>query len=752
MLTQASELERAVEEGLRLSKRVYFGQDRAVAPPKPMAAMKKTLMPPAPMVYAVIGDPGIVDNPDMPSYQPHVHGRCDPPALIPLQMNSVSMEVECFLDTAFVTVSGTWRVHCVMGSKRCDCRIAIPMGNQGSILGVEVEGPTKSYDTKQTSDNERSVTEKIAKPEDGSFVTPNIFTLTIPQIDGGSNISIKAKWSQELLYHDGQLTVSIPYTFPEYITPAGLKMAKKEKIQLHVNAGSQTEVLCKTNSHPLKEVRREAGKLSFSYESDVLSFSTNDFVFTYNVLSSDIHGGVLLQSPGLLDSDRREMFCCFIYPADQPSRKMFKNEVVFVVDISGSMRGTPLESTKNALISALAKLEPQDLFGVIAFNGEIYFFSSSLEPVTTETIKNVTDWIDMNFVAGGGTDILSPLNQALDMLSGSQNSVPSIILITDGSVPNEKDICDVVKTQLANKKEMCPRVHTIGIGAYCNHYFLQMLALVGRGHYSAAFDLDSIGEQLEELFVRDTSIVLANIVCDFDDLDDLEVYPSQVPDLSSQIPLIISGRYRGIFPEKLKVRGLVGDMSNYCVDLKVQESKGDLVNKVVAKQQIDILTAQAWFSGNKDLEGKVAKISVQNGLISEFTSMVLLESEKEILDSKSTSEKASRKTDPRKVDDPKLQNTTLLQHFGIGFGNISATVDNVPPGIEEPKALETADILVKAASNCCGKLCSHCCCMCCIRVCSKMNDQCAIAMTQLCGALACLGCFACCEACAGNDA
>lgn len=83
------------------------------------------------MVYAVIHDPAIVDNPDVPSYQPHVHGKCDPPALIPLQMiNAVDLRVDCWLTTAVVEVSGSWRLHCVSGSRSCDCVVAVPMGPQ----------------------------------------------------------------------------------------------------------------------------------------------------------------------------------------------------------------------------------------------------------------------------------------------------------------------------------------------------------------------------------------------------------------------------------------------------------------------------------------------------------------------------------------------------------------------------------------------------------------------------------------------
>jgi len=84
---------------------------------------------------------------------------------------------------------------------------------------------------------------------------------------------------------------------------------------------------------------------------------------------------------------------------------------VFVVDISGSMRGKPLEDTKSVLLIALSKLDSQDLFNIIAFNGETFLFSSSLELAKEEAIESAIQWINTNFVADGGTNILNPLNQ-----------------------------------------------------------------------------------------------------------------------------------------------------------------------------------------------------------------------------------------------------------------------------------------------------------------------------------------------------
>ncbi|XP_042484181.1 uncharacterized protein LOC122064532 [Macadamia integrifolia] len=461
---------KSVEDGLKLSKRIYFGKDRAVSPPKQVAMEKAphSYLPTAPMVYAEIFDPSMVDNPDIPSYQPHVHGRCDPPALIPLQMNGIVLEAECYLDTMIVTVTGSWRVHCVMGSRSCDCRLAIPMSDQGSILGVEVDVARKSFCTRLAAIDEKIDMEKLAKAKDGGFLIPQIFTLTIPEIDGGSNLSIKVRWSQKIFYTDGQFSLKIPFSFPEYVTPAGKKISKREKIQLNVNYGTATEVLCKTTSHPLKEIRRQAGNLCFLYEADVLTWSRTDFNFSYTVASSEISGGLLLQSPSVHDFDQRDLFCFYLFPGNHQHRKAFKKEVVFVVDISGSMKGRPLENVKNGLCAALSKLNPEDSFNIIAFNGETYLFSSSLELATKETIENASQWISINFIAGGGTNILLPLNQAMEMLSNTRDSIPLIFLITDGSVEDERHICDVMKSNLTNRGSMAPRIFSFGIGSICS--------------------------------------------------------------------------------------------------------------------------------------------------------------------------------------------------------------------------------------------------------------------------------------------
>ncbi|XP_020587366.1 uncharacterized protein LOC110029423 [Phalaenopsis equestris] len=624
------EFAKSVEDGLRLAKRVYTGKERhTTTPPRLPVGMESSpasLLPSAPMIYAVISDPAIVDNPDFPSYQPHVYGRCHPPALIPLQMKEIAMEVDSYLEMAFVSIQGRWRVHCVMGSRKCDCRLVLPMGEQGSILGVEVNVAKRSYSTKLIERDSDQSMEKFPKNENGGYLNSFLFSLTIPQVDGGCDISLSVRWSQKLLFKDGDFSISIPFNFPEFVTPLAKIIAKREKILLNVNTCNENEVIVKKASHALKEKCRQVGKLSVLYEADVENWSTKDFYFSYSVISRDFYGGILL-APSVHGSDQINMFCLYLYPVNHQKRKVFRKEVVFLVDISGSMEGKTLENVKNALFLVLSDLSPADYFNIIAFNEGTFTFSSYMEPAIDHKLEGAKHWTSKNFVAHGGTNIMQPLNEALALLSNTrEDSVPYIFLVTDGAVENERAICHAFKAQIENRGPITPRICTFGIGTYCNHYFLQMLSSIGRGHYGAAYDQDSVESSIQSWFRRALFPLVTNItVPTFDDLDAFEVLPSNIPDLLVECPLIISGKYQGKFPDTVNVEGRLADASDIVISLKVQHMGNIPLERVFSKQQIDLLTAQAWFAESKQLEEKVAKLSLHCGIPSEYTHMVFLQ-------------------------------------------------------------------------------------------------------------------------------
>uniref|UniRef100_A0A0E0EEA5 VWFA domain-containing protein n=1 Tax=Oryza meridionalis TaxID=40149 RepID=A0A0E0EEA5_9ORYZ len=747
---------RAVEDGLKLSKRLVL--PGGLPPPRPPAGMDRggggggggdasvaaLLLPSAPMAYAVVTDPGAVDTPDVPSYQPYVYGRLDPPALIPLQMKEVDLSVDCALGEAAVTVRARWWLHCITRSRDCDVRIVVPMGDQGSILGAEVTVGRRSYNT-QIIEVEDHTTENAAKADSGGLLKPQLFYLTISQIEGGADISATIRWSQKLHYDNGRFSVDIPFRFPYYVNPLPKVFMKREKIQLTVNSGFSKEVLLQGTSHPLKEKGRQGEKLSFRHETTVENWSSKDFNFSYSVYSGDLSGGVLVQPSTLRDYDDRDRFCIFLLPGGG-NRKVFRKAVVFVIDTSGSMQGHPLENVKNAMSTALSELTEGDYFNIITFNDELHSFSSCLEKVNEKSIASALDWINLNFVAGGGTDIMHPLNEAMALLSSAHDVLPQIFLMTDGSVDDEHNICQTVKTELISRGSKSPRISTFGLGLYCNHYFLRMLASIGRGHYDAAFETGSIESQVLRWFRKASSTIVANISIDATaHLDEFEIDSEYIPDISAKSPLCISGKYQGKFPDMVTAKGYLADMREISIELKVQHIKDIPLDKVLAAQQIGLLTAKAWLSSDKQLERKVVKLSIQNSIPSEYTSMVLLQT----LEKVDAAQKVKQKLKGHKgPDEPRR---IPLQGLKLGFGDRAATRENLVTGFGDVRPPETFEILNKAA-GCCSRLADCLCCMCCIKACNKMNDQCAIVMTQICAALACLGCYECCaELCSGSD-
>ncbi|XP_037497442.1 uncharacterized protein LOC105631375 [Jatropha curcas] len=270
-----------------------------------------------------------------------------------------------------------------------------------------------------------------------------------------------------------------------------------------------------------------------------------------------------------------------------------------------------------------------------------------------------------------------------------------------------------------------------------------MLAQIGSGYFDSAYDADSVDFQMQRLFATASSVILANITVDaLEHLDSLEVLPFRIPDLSSGMPLLVSGRYNGKFPESIKVSGILADMSNFTIELKSQKAKDVQLDRVLARRQIDILTANAWMSESQDLEQQIAKMSIQTGVPSEYTHMILHQTD--------TGEKATEKILMQEVFNKinslrqvnsEIQKVIFLGNLGVGFGDLAATASNIPPGTDEIKSPEATEVLVNAASNCCSKLLDPCCCMCLIQTCSCMNNECAIALSQLCVALVCFGCL-----------
>src|SRR4030095_10082174 len=89
-------------------------------------------------------------------------------------------------------------------------------------------------------------------------------------------------------------------------------------------------------------------------------------------------------------------------------------EYIFVVDVSGSMEGFPLNTSKRLLKDLIGKLRPTDLFNVVLFAGDSTLLSPSSLNANGENIKKAIRLLE-NQRGSGGTELLPAIQQAMSL-------------------------------------------------------------------------------------------------------------------------------------------------------------------------------------------------------------------------------------------------------------------------------------------------------------------------------------------------
>jgi uncharacterized protein YegL len=174
---------------------------------------------------------------------------------------------------------------------------------------------------------------------------------------------------------------------------------------------------------------------------------------------------------------------------DQPSLAL-----VLAIDRSGSMNGPKLELAKDAARGTAELLGADDLISVVAFD------SQAIPLVRLQRAQNrVRISADIaRLTAGGGTQLLPPLQEAYQQLSSVSAKVKHVILLTDGQA-EYAGIIDLVNQMVAQKIT----VSTVGVGSGADQTLLTAIAENGGGRFYYTQDASSI----PKIFTKETTQV-----------------------------------------------------------------------------------------------------------------------------------------------------------------------------------------------------------------------------------------------------
>jgi hypothetical protein len=148
--------------------------------------------------------------------------------------------------------------------------------------------------------------------------------------------------------------------------------------------------------------------------ADAKTIPNRDFVLRWQSPAASVEPAFFAHTSDAADADARGGFFALMLepPARvEPSAKR-PRELVFVLDVSGSMNGFPIEKSKELARKAIARMRPSDTFNIVTFAGATAVLWPEPKPATAENIAFADSFLE-GASGGGGTEMMSAINAAL---------------------------------------------------------------------------------------------------------------------------------------------------------------------------------------------------------------------------------------------------------------------------------------------------------------------------------------------------
>ena len=151
----------------------------------------------------------------------------------------------------------------------------------------------------------------------------------------------------------------------------------------------------------------------------------------------------LLAHTRQLSADARRLgagyFLLMIQPReDDRLTKSPPREIVFLVDVSGSMSGEPTAKVIDAMQNMLKLCRPVDTVQVVTFANQANKLFEKPVPVTEANIQRALNFTQ-GLRGGGGTEMLKGVQLAIDEPLDKER-IRIVVMLTDGYIGNEAEI------------------------------------------------------------------------------------------------------------------------------------------------------------------------------------------------------------------------------------------------------------------------------------------------------------------------
>jgi Ca-activated chloride channel family protein len=568
---------------------------------------------------------------------PYFFVQSDDPTLDQLPLKSTSAGVRIAGVIADVQVTQVYKNE---GTRPIEAVYTFPASKKAAVYGMKMTIGERTLIAKvQERDQARREYEQAREQGRSASLLeqqrPNVFQMNVANIMPGDEICVELKYTELLVPAEGVYEFIYPTVVgPRYSNQPATSAPPSEKwVQspyLHqgqnppygfdITANLATGIPFQAISSPSHKVdiqydgpSQAAVRLSPSEKTG----GNRDFILKYRLAGGSIESGLLLY-PG----EKENFFLLMLEPPKRVTeRQIPPREYIFIVDVSGSMHGFPIDISKKLLQDLLRHLRPTDRFNVLLFSGGSSLLANTSLPATPDNVAAALDLINRQR-GGGGTELLPALKRALT-IPRAEGFSRTVVIATDGYVNVEAEAFDLIRTHLGDAN-----FFPFGIGTSVNRFIIEGMARAGMGESFVITNPEEAPAAAEKFRKYLQSPVLTRVRVDFGPFRVYDVEPAGIPDVLAERPVIVFGKWRGKPEGKITIRGIAGSQ-DFEKRLTVNEVKPLTGNAALrylwARHRIALLGDYEKLQPASERVKEITRLGLTYNLLTAYTSFVALD-------------------------------------------------------------------------------------------------------------------------------
>ncbi len=603
---------------------------------------------------------------------PYFFVKSDDPEVDQLPLKSTSAKVNVSGVIANVVVTQVYKNE---GKKPLEAIYVFPASTRAAVHGMKMTIGDRIITAKIRKREEARQEYEEAKQAGKSASLleqqrPNVFQMNVANILPGDVIKVELKYTELLVPTDAVYEFVYPTVVgPRYSNqPAAEAGASEKWVEnpcLHQGEPpTYTFDITATVAAglPIQDMTCPSHKVNISYDGTAFASikldesekygGNRDFMLKYCLSGGKIETGLLL-----FEGKKENFFLLMLQPQKRVTDlEIPPREYIFIVDVSGSMHGFPLDISKKLLKDLIGNLRPTDMFNVLLFAGGSSVMSDKFLPATPANITRAVNMIERQR-GGGGTELLPALQRALS-LPRTEGYSRSVVIATDGYVSVEEKTLDLIRNNLGNAN-----MFAFGIGSSVNRHIIEGMARVGMGEPFVITRPEEAPAKAEKFRKLIQSPVLTGIKIDFGGFDVYDVEPPGIPDVLAERPVIVFGKWRGTPKGNINLQGITGDRSfTKKVDVGRVEplDTNSALRNLWARHRIAILTDYNRLRPQDERVEEVTNLGLTYNLLTAYTSFVAIDTHIRLKDGQAVTVKQPLPL-PRGVSDYAVGNRLFAQ-------------------------------------------------------------------------------------------